>query len=51
MEEEEVTFTKNKRLIENGDGSHVGGSLGPSKDDTDGINNIRLNKRGMALNE
>ena len=50
MEEEEVTFTKNKRLIENGDGSHVGGSLGPRRDD-DGINRIRLNKRGMTLSE
>jgi len=50
-EQEEVTFTKNKRLIEKADGSHVGGSLGPSKDDNDGINNIRLNKRGMLLSE
>ena len=50
MEEEEVKFTKNKRLIEEkGDGSHVGGSLGPRNDDDDGINNIRLDKRGLSL--
>jgi len=47
---DEVTFTKNKRLIEKGDGSHVGGSLGPRRDD-DGINNIRLDKRGLSLND
>ena len=27
MDETEVKFTKNKRLIDNDDGSHVGGSL------------------------
>ena len=31
MEEEEVKFTKNKRLIEQGDGSHVGGSVRDKK--------------------
>jgi len=50
MEEEEVKFTKNKRLIEQGDGSHVGGSLN-RKTDFDGIDSIRLNKRGMTLEE
>lgn len=46
--EEEVKFTKNKRLIESGDGSHIGGSL-VRKSDNDLINNIKLNKRGLSL--
>ena len=50
MEEPEVTFTKNKRLIESSDGSHVGGSLF-KKTDNDLINNIKLNKRGLTFLE
>ena len=31
MDEPEVKFTKNKRLIEKGDGSHIGGSVRDKK--------------------
>ena len=51
MEEPEVKFTKNKRLIEQGDGSHVGGSLVQKTDNDDLINNTKLNKRGLSLFE
>lgn len=50
MDEEEVKFTKNKRLIDKDDGSHVGGSLG-KKIDGDLINNIKLDKRGLTFLE
>jgi len=49
MEETEVKFTKNKRLIEKGDGSHVGGSLVTKSDDL--INGVKLDKRGLSLFE
>ena len=45
--EEEPKFSKNKRLIEKGDGSHVGGKLGNRH--IDPIDDVRLNKRGMSL--
>lgn len=48
--DEEVKFTKNKRLIEQGDGSHVGGSLF-KKTDNDLINNVKLDKRGLTFLE
>ncbi len=48
--DEEVKFTKNKRLIDSGDGSHVGGSL-VNKSDDDLINNIKLDKRGLTFLE
>ena len=37
VEEEPAKFTKNKRLIEKGDGSHVGGSLSGKKSLTKNI--------------
>jgi len=47
MDETEVKFTKNKRLIEKEDGSHVGG---PLVDITrDPIDDIKLNKRGLSI--
>jgi len=47
MEESEVKFTKNKRLIEKSDGSHIGGGL--NNQIKDPIDDIKLNKRGMSL--
>jgi len=45
--DEEVKFTKNRRLIEKGDGSHVGGSL--INRVIDPIDDVKLNKRGMSI--
>lgn len=50
MSEEEVKFTKNKRLIENDDGSHIGGALS-KKSDNDLINGTKLDKRGLTFLE
>lgn len=45
--DEEVTFTKNKRLTT--DGSHIGGPLYNRV--IDPINDVKLNKRGMSIEE
>ena len=44
--DDEVKFTKNKRLIDDGDGSHIGGSLVNKLDDA---LNIKLDKRGLSI--
>lgn len=46
MDETEIKFTKNKRLIDNGDGSHVGGSLVNKIDDE---LTTKLDKRGLSI--
>ena len=46
-ESEEPKFTKNKRLIDNDDGSHVGGGL--NNQIKDPIDDVKLNKRGLSI--
>lgn len=47
MDEEPVKYKRNNRLIEKGDGSHVGGGL--NNQIKDPIDDVKLNKRGMSL--
>jgi len=47
MDDEPVKFTRNKRLIDNDDGSHVGGGL--NNQIKDPIDEVKLNKRGLSI--
>lgn len=50
MDDKPVQFKRNKRLIEQGDGSHIGGSLF-RKSDEDLINGTKLDKHGLTFLE
>lgn len=49
MDEEPPKFTRNKRLVDNGDGSHVGGAIGRFPEDPFDV--VKLNRRGMKMDE
>ena len=47
MDDEPVQLKRNKRLIEELNGSHIGGKL--NKQVKDPIDDVKLNRRGMSI--